>query len=523
MKLLSLILLLNLIISGRIYSQYDSASVNPNGYNIIYYPNGKILSEGYLKNGRPEGYWKTYYTTGIIKSEGNRKNFLLDSVWIFYNSTGDTISQIHYLLGKKNGYYIEYNTDRSRPEYIGNIKSKELYVNDLKQGLSYYFYNDGKLKESITYTDDKEDGLDLEYAEDARIITIKNYARGSLVERQKINRYNDNDQKDGEWLEFYENLKVKKETNYKNGLLHGYYKEYSPDGRLLITLLYDEGRLVEEVKEEDKPIVVKEKFNNKGVLIESGPYIDDIPVGIHKTYNETGEITGSKIYDDIGVLLSSGIIDREGNKKGDWRDYYRDGNIRDEGRYVNNLREGKWIFYFQEGSVEQVGFYKNGLENGEWIRYYKDGNVYIQENYFNGKEDGIYSEYDEAGNIITQGGYIEGEKESEWILHVNDFDAKGSYITGLRDGKWKYFYDDGTLLFEGNYIQGNPDGTHKYYYPNGQLKEEQNYANGIPSKNWKRFDEEGNLIVTITYVDGKEYRINGVRIDLPDSNTKILK
>ena len=85
------------------------------------------------------------------------------------------------------------------------------------------------------------------------------------------------------------------------------------------------------------------------------------------------------------------------------------------------------------------------------------------------------------------------------------------------------YYDDGTLLFEGDYIQGNPDGKLKYYYPKGALKEEQYYSSGIPDKNWKRFDEEGNLIVTITYVDGKEYRINGVRIDLPDTDTKIIQ
>jgi len=65
-----------------------------------------------MKNGKPEGDWRTYYTTGILKSEGNRKNFLRDSVWIVYNSTGDTIKKMNYMVGKKNGYYYENNTNR---------------------------------------------------------------------------------------------------------------------------------------------------------------------------------------------------------------------------------------------------------------------------------------------------------------------------------------------------------------------------------------------------------------------------
>lgn len=162
---------------------------NRNGFNTIYYPNGKILSEGYMKEGKPDGYWKSYYTTGILKSEGNRKNFLLDSIWIFYNSTGDTLQKLNYLIGKKNGYCFEYNIDRSKPDEIGKIKSKELYINDSKEGKSYY-YEKGRLVEEVNYKNNKKDGLSLEYEND-RIITIKRYNKGSIVEIEKINRYND--------------------------------------------------------------------------------------------------------------------------------------------------------------------------------------------------------------------------------------------------------------------------------------------------------------------------------------------
>ena len=46
--------------------------IDPNGYNIFYYPNGTKSSEGHFENGKPEGYWKTYHENGVLKSEGNR-------------------------------------------------------------------------------------------------------------------------------------------------------------------------------------------------------------------------------------------------------------------------------------------------------------------------------------------------------------------------------------------------------------------------------------------------------------------
>ncbi len=147
-------------------------NINPNGFNTLYYPNSSVLSEGYMKEGKPEGYWKTYYTTGVIKSEGNRKNFQLDSVWIFYNSTGDTLRKINYLFGKKNGYSFEYYTDRSKPELIGIMKSKELLVNDIREGMAYYFYNSGRLKEEMNYINNKPDGRSIEYAEDDVMIVV---------------------------------------------------------------------------------------------------------------------------------------------------------------------------------------------------------------------------------------------------------------------------------------------------------------------------------------------------------------
>lgn len=133
----------------------QDASVN-NGYTKVYYPNGKISSEGMMRNGLPDGYWKTYFPSGILKSEGNRRNHMLDSIWVFYNETGDTLQKVDFMMGKRNGYVTEYKyQDVKEPIHRGSIVSRELFVNDKRAGKSYYYYENGKVKEIVDYVDNK--------------------------------------------------------------------------------------------------------------------------------------------------------------------------------------------------------------------------------------------------------------------------------------------------------------------------------------------------------------------------------
>ena len=48
-----------------------------NGYQKFFYENGKISSEGNMKDGKPDGFWKNYYLNGKLKIAGNRKSFQL--------------------------------------------------------------------------------------------------------------------------------------------------------------------------------------------------------------------------------------------------------------------------------------------------------------------------------------------------------------------------------------------------------------------------------------------------------------
>lgn len=513
--------MLSVSITGLLKSQDDMID---NGYRIIYHKNGKISSEGWIKNGRPDGSWKTYYTTGILKSEGKRKNHLLDSTWVFYNSFGDTIEKINYLYGKRNGYTIRFYSNRiENPESIGNIISKELYLNDKKEGLSYYYYEDGSLKKVSNYVSNSLNGDTYHFNPDGMVVEIISYKNGVVVERNKVNRYDENDLKTGMWKEFYNDLTVKREINYEKGLKNGIYKEYDNYGNLNLILKYNDDLLVDNDDLERDSVSVKNEYDENGILVFSGTYKNDLCVGIHRYFDKEGNVVNSYIYNEKGRKISEGIVNQNGSREGSWKILYENGNLKASGSYLNNNKNGPWKYFYEDGKIEQEGTYRNGQYDGKWVWYYDDSRIRKEEAYYNGKEEGLFIEYDRSGMIISQGEYFEGEKEDEWYYYVNDHKEIGSYVTGLRNGKWKYYYDNDVLSYEGNYVQGNPDGKHKYYYDNGVLKEEQYFSQGIKEKHWKKYDEAGNLIITISYADNREVRINGERIDLSYDNKILIK
>jgi antitoxin component YwqK of YwqJK toxin-antitoxin module len=517
----SIVLLILQVALTEFYGQ--DVKVN-NGYTKIYYPNGKVSSEGTMRNGSPDGYWKTYFPTGIIKSEGNRRNHMLDSIWVFYNETGDTLEKVFYMMGKRNGYVTEYKyQDVKDPIHKGKVVSRELYVNDKRAGKSFYYYENGKIKEVVDFMDNKRNGNSVEYDQKGNIISVQRFINGVLVERERLNRVDQKGMKQGVWKEFYDNGKVRKEASYIDDQLNGYYKEYDENGLVKVLFQYVNGKLLEKSDTTEMEIEVRNQYDSLGNVIFSGSYKKDRPVGIHRMFNKEGKVINSFLFNDNGLKIGEGIITPEGKKEGPWSYFYDDGKVRSKGNYSNNLETGNWKYFFEDGKTEQLGVFKNGKFDGTWQWFYKTGNIKREEDYFEGHEEGNSIEYDSTGNVIAKGSYFDGLKEGDWYYQVGDYMEKGKYVGDLKDGKWLAYYADGHLEYEGNYLQGNPDGEHIYYYINGKVKEIDTYVMGIADKNWKKFDDKGNLLITITYKDNREYRINGQKIDFEKEDIKLIQ
>ncbi|MDL2262276.1 hypothetical protein LJC11_02100 [Bacteroidales bacterium OttesenSCG-928-I21] len=502
-----------IILCFTVFTSAWGQDINPNGYNIFYHQNGEISSEGLMKDGKPDGYWKNYYENGNLMSEGNRLFFELDSIWNFYNPDGKLSSSITYRNNQKNGYTYNYDfyytKDSSKIYYL---KSKELYYTDSKEGLSYYYYENGNLNYTYTYKNGKKNGDAKEFNKDSIVITLSKYYNNYKIESLKINRYDKNNLKQGTWIEFYPNGNKKTESQYVDGRLNGFYRKYDIAGNLITEIYYINGEIFKPSEEEFVlKAEVKKSYRPDGSLEYEGAFYNDKPVGIHREYDENEKIKINKEYDNESVFLGEGFFDENGNRTGKWKlfdsyyDYYYG-----EGTYKNGLKEGFWTYFYPDGKIEQEGYYSEDKPDREWAWFYPDGSKKRNEAYMLGKQEGEYKEYDKNGQIIIEGEYFDDAMIGEWKSNIGTIRTIGEYDYNIKKGDWINFYNtNNKKQFVGSYKSGDANGTHTWYYQNGTTMLIGEYRSGKKHKDWKSYNEDGTISITHTYRNGELIKIDG--------------
>lgn len=494
------LILLAFVFSFLCVNAQDSVVLN--GYQVFKYPNGKISSEGNMRDGKPDGYWKTYYDDGILKTEGNRLDYQLDSIWKFYDPKG----KLNLLITYKNGIY-----NGKRISLLKNRIIEDNFVNGIKQGISKEYFEDTILAKTTIFVDGLEDGISKNYARDGRIVSMTKYRNGFVVNQESFNRLDEDGKKQGLWKEFFPNDDVKTEGTYRNDIKHGYFKYYDLTGKLTNLEKYVDGILQHDPIELTQ-LEIRTDYYENGNIKTIGSYKDNLAEGVRREYTINGVISQAYMMHQ-GAIIGKGIIDEAGRKQGIWEDYYMEGNLLAKGNYVNGLKVGEWRYYHWNDTLEQIGNYdKNGYSTGNWKWYYDNGKLRRDENFFEGVSEGEMVEYDINGKVLYKGTYVEGVQESHWISQMNDYKEEGDYLNGVREGIWIYYYPGGQKYFEGKFMDDFPDGKHIWYNKNGTISTVGEYIVGLKDGVWKYYDEEGNLSLTITYQDGVEKEFNSVRL-----------
>jgi antitoxin component YwqK of YwqJK toxin-antitoxin module len=484
-------------------SAFSQENINPNGYNIFYYPNGVKSSEGSLVNGKPDGYWKSYNEKGILVSEGNRKDFLLDSVWVFYSPSGEKSLEISYFEGKKHGLRKQYFED----ETVVEEWVADTLINDIKA-----FYKTGELKRLTPLVEGKPHGLEKEFNKDGLIIVVSKYFAGILGKREFINRTDKFGLKQGSWKFFWENGNLKEEGTYQNDKKKGYFKYYDEAGNFKYVEKYDNDNLITDAPE-TRIMEVRTVYHPNGRQAITATYYKGIPDGVRREFDETGIVIKGYVFAN-GILRYEGITDEDGKRQGLWKEFYPTGELKSEGNYINSKQEDVWKFYFENQKVEVKGRYKNGKKEGTWYWNYPNGELLQEENWSNGKLDGEFLEYNEAGEITVKGEYLEGTEEGEWFYTQGNAIEKGVYYDGMRTGLWTTKWkENGIPISEIEYDQNLFNGKHVLYYSNGKIREAGKYLGGERVGVWHIYDEEGELLLTTVYDEGREIQWNDYRIN----------
>ena len=89
---------------------FDVVNGKKEGKFESYYPNGKLLMSGYIKNNRNVGEWKYYYDNGTTESTGLFDNDKPTGKWLWYYRDSSLRQSGYYTAGLRDSIWKTYDT-----------------------------------------------------------------------------------------------------------------------------------------------------------------------------------------------------------------------------------------------------------------------------------------------------------------------------------------------------------------------------------------------------------------------------
>lgn len=216
------------------------------------------------------------------------------------------------------------------------------------------------------------------------------------------------------------------------------------------------------------------------------------------------------------VLMMSGLTvfsqegnktDAKGQKQGEWKKHHENGMVRYIGSFKNDKPVGEFKYYYDSGNIQSKMDHKNGASY--FIAFYKTGEVKAVGKYINQKRDSTWSFYDVDGFKKSSEFYIKGLKNRvAYTYYPNGQVAEEkSFFNDFENGKWIKYFDDGKKKMEATNENGGLEGEAIYYKAGGKRSIRGYYYHGTRTGVWLYFEDDGNTIKK------KEEYKNGQRID----------
>lgn len=132
-------------------------SVNKEVKVETHYPDGKLESTGYIKNGKKDGIASLYYPNGKLKQQGLWVNDQQEGIWTFYYEDGTISSKINFFNNFQNGLSVFYFPN-------GSIEQETQFKGGKPHGISKSYFRDiNKVKEQAEWISGKRNGITIVY------------------------------------------------------------------------------------------------------------------------------------------------------------------------------------------------------------------------------------------------------------------------------------------------------------------------------------------------------------------------
>jgi len=492
---------------------YLANSYNPySGKVVDYYDNGIKKLEGFYEVGIKDGTWLKFYSSGKLKSEiiynNNQASYTSFDSNGYIHSFGMLIDDI------KEGLWIEFDED-------GNEKFYSYFSNGFLDSLVEVFVPIEIIQDTLEIS--KLDSLD--YIKTKKILEIKNgeYIRYFDSGKYLVEFYKD-DLLEGLSTLYYENGKKHIERTYSMGLINGktyeynglgllnsiYQEKYDENNNLLKDGEYISYHLNETIKEigflkngyrygswfvfDKNSKKYKDLFYNLDLMDSDSNFIPTNVIAYYPSGEKQYEYLAHSYLDCYNQNLCS---------------------INDGNQHNKEIKNGSFISLYKEGALKEKGQYDNGIKNSLWNEYYASGKILASIDYING--NGLYTSYYDKKNTITfEIGYyidekrngmwreydISGELIKKYFYHNDVLDVNHPMEIYYNSDELSTFglsYDIDNLFIKMRfYCKGLPrkysfNGVYEEYYVNNNLKTRGIYKDGIKYSYWKEY-YENNLL-----------------------------
>jgi len=217
---------------GKI-NQTDDAGLKQGKWMKVY-SNGETAYIVYFKDNKPIGELKRFHENGKLSSllvyDEDGKN----ATATFYDDKGFKISEGNYVGKLKNGKWFYYFNDKK-------IKDEE-YIDGKLNGFQITFFENGQIYDKKKYENDLQVG-----------VWEKFYKSG----KPHLKSFLKNGKMNGAVVRYYKTGLPEVKGQYKNDLKEGKWIFYSEDGKSVDTIIYKNGKDVNEV---DKENIESEKY-----------------------------------------------------------------------------------------------------------------------------------------------------------------------------------------------------------------------------------------------------------------------
>jgi uncharacterized protein len=352
-----------------------------------------------------------------------KKKIILSLLFVFFTN---------YSISQTGEYVIKY------PD--GQIEQKGYYLNGKRHGEYTYYYKNGLTKHILYYENGELNGVEKKFYSNGTIESIHQRKNFKL---------------EGVQTTFYENGQKKCVSELKNGLKHGKFKCFNEKGVLTL----------------------KEKWRNGFKIGKNISFYDNKKIKDNEKYDESGQLVFKESFFENGKQSHFYNVDKNGN--GQYYYIYPNDTVRHR-LTLKNFKNVKEEYFFENGKLNYSYEYNDSMQIVKTQKYFKDTNALnitewidestsISTTYFEDRTE-RYNHKNNNKNGLFQSFYLN-----------NNLAEEGEYFNNDKVGKWKSYYEDGSLksirvyrkLKNNNDIieRGNySDSTHIYYYNSGQIE-----------------------------------------------------